>query len=395
MRSIRAYFPQVPFRHFSIYILSCLIICSCRTPKPASTPKSENRQLTASVVLDKAEAKLGDEIRITPDHPPQGWSGDVTVNAFSSRLPIDSKNNAIKVTNENGFVVVAPNEVCVSLQDADGKTIRVSNECSQVSVVAPAFNLKPYSDTVNANGGSGKISCKAPPGQALKIGGVPDWIKLKTESGSGTETMIRYRVEENKSYKVRSATIVIGDARFGLTQWGSPYVDIPFSADFTKPPIPAWELAPGELKAAKSHESPPAWILDNQPNEQATVHSSAEGPSGNPALVVERNLPSGEAWNTLIWLPGIRTQQGAGYKESIWLKAEYPVAIGLEFGQLTAPYSNCGFFQWVNVTPEWKQFTVRFKATHAACGPDNNRLSIHSGKVLGKLWIADFSLAPE
>jgi hypothetical protein len=255
--------------------------------------------------------------------------------------------------------------------------------------------LKPYSDTVNANGGSGEVSCEAPPNQALKIGGVPDWVKIKTGPGLGTETVIRYRVEENKSYKVRSAVIAIGDARFELTQWGSPYVDIPFSADFTQPPIPAWELAAGELKAAKSHEAPPVWILDNQPNEQATVHPSAEGPAGNGAFVVERNLPSGEAWKTLIWLPGIRTQQGAGYKASIWLKAEYPVAIGLEFGQLTAPYTNCGLFQWVNVTPDWKQFTVRFKAAHAACGPDNNRFSIHSGRVLGKLWIADFSLMRE
>lgn len=389
MRNIRANFPQIPLRRLSIYILSCLIVCSCRTPKPA------NPQLTASAVLDKAEAKLGDEIRITTDRPLQGWSGEVTVNAFSSRLPIDSKNNAIRVTNENGFVLVAPNDVCVALKDAKGKNIRLVNECSYVSVIAPAFSLKPYSDTVNANGGSGEISCKAPPDQALKIGGVPDWVKLKTEPGSGAETVIRYRVEENKSYKVRSAAIAIGDARFELTQWGSPYVDIPFSADFTKPPMRTWELAAGELRAAKSHDAPTAWILDNQPNEEAAVHPSREGPSGSAAFVVERNLPSAEAWKTMIWLPGIRTQQGAGYKASIWMKAEYPVDIGLEFGQRTAPYTNCGLFQWVNVTPDWKQFTVRFKAMHAACGPDNNRFSIHSGRVFGKLWIADFSLARE
>jgi hypothetical protein len=389
MHNIRAYLPQVPFRRLSICILSCLLVCSCRTPKPG------NRQIAASVVLDKTEVKLGDEIHITPDRPLPGWSGEVTVNAFNSRLPVDSKNNAIRVTNDNGFVLVAPNDVCIALKDAKGENIRMANECSHVIVIAPAFNLKPYRDTVNANGGSNEISLKVPRDQELKLGDVPDWVKLKIEPGLGPDPVIRYRVDENKSYKARSAAIMIGDARFDLTQWGSPYVEIPFRADFTKPPIPTWELAAGELKAAKSHEAPPAWILDNQPNEEATVHSSAEGPSGNAAFVVERNLPSADAWKTMIWLPGIRTQQGGGYKASIWLKAEFPVSIGLEFGQRNAPYANCGIFQWVDVAPAWKQFTVRFRATHAACGPENNRFSIHAGRVLGKLWIADFSLVGE
>jgi len=98
---------------------------------------------------------------------------------------------------------------------------------------------------------------------------------------------------------------------------------------------------------------------------------------------------------TLLCLPGIEVKEGGRYNASMWLKAEIASPVGVEFGQRTDPHSNCGLFEILIVPTDWKQITVHFRAAGHACGADNNRLAIHAGKVLGKLWISDFSLTRE
>jgi hypothetical protein len=218
---------------------------------------------------------------------------------------------------------------------------------------------------------------------------VPDWITLTRENKEVTGPAVFYRVAENKSYKHRSTVIKIGDASFELTQWGSPYVAIPYSADFTQLPIPVGEMPASELKTGKSHDEPPQWILDN--NSDATVQTSADAPDGKGALIVEHSMPADEIWKVLIFLPGVQTQ-GGEYMASVWLKADNPVSVGVEFGQRTPPYETCGLFQLVTVSKNWQQFTLPFTAANASCGPENNRFSINCGKVFGKLWISGFSL---
>jgi len=75
---------------------------------------------------------------------------------------------------------------------------------------------------------------RAPQEENWSLGSVPDWITVTKEVIAGIETVFHYQAAENHSYKHRSAAIAIGDAKFELTQWGSPYVAVPFSADFTK-----------------------------------------------------------------------------------------------------------------------------------------------------------------
>ena len=111
----------------------------------------------------------------------------------------------------------------MSLKDAAGKARRVANERINVTVATRQFQLDPESDTVNANGRAGQINVKAPAGkEEWTAGGWPDWVTFQKEPGYGNESVIRYQVAENDSYKARSAAIAIGDAKFELTQWGSP-----------------------------------------------------------------------------------------------------------------------------------------------------------------------------
>ena len=369
-------------------LVASLLFVSCKTSKPAPVRAS------TSISLDKTAVKLGDEIRINLTRPLQGWSGEATINTFRATLPIDSQNNVVRATRENGFSTLAPTEICVALKDAAGRDVTVSNRCVRVSVSSPLYHLQPESGSVSSSGGSGRIEVEAPPQEEVNLGNVPDWITAAKVPKLGVDE-IRYEVAENPSYKVRSAAIMIGDARFELTQWGSPYVSIPFTADFTTVPIAVWELVGSELKIGKSHDAPPEWVLDDQPNQNATVAVSRDGPSGKSALIVERPLNSHYAWMTMVCLPGIRTEDGGKYTVSVWLKAEFAAQIGLEFGQRTDPHDNCGLFQLVDAGTDWKQVKAHFKASGRNCGADNNRFMIQAGRVLGKLWISGFTLTKE
>lgn len=353
-----------------------------------------SQRASTTISLDKTVLKLGDEIRISTDRLAPGWSGEATIDTTRGRVPIDSKNSVVRATRDNGFSVVAPTEICVYLHDSAGREITVSNECVRVNVSEPVFDVQPERANINADGGPGRFQFHGPPGQEVEIRDVPEWLTLH-KGGRFEKDVIRYDVAKNSSYKPRSTALAIGDAKFELTQWGSPYVLIPFTADFSKAPIRVWELPAAELKLAKSPDTPPRWVLDDQPNQHATVRASADGPSGESALVVERPLPASEAWKTMIWLPGIRTEPSARYKVALWLKAEHPEQIGLEFGQRTDPHATCGVFQWVDAATDWKEFTVDFKASGQNCGADNNRFAIHAGRVGGKLWISNFSLTRE
>ncbi len=371
-----------------ICIACCLAFSACQFTKQPGPPRR------TSISLDKNKLLLGEEIRIRPEPSLGDWSGEATINSFRGRLRIDSRNNVITATRENGFTTISPTEICVTLKDAKGKDVLLSNRCVNIIVAAPNVLLSPENDAVNASGGSGRIIVQAPSGQEQPIGRVPDWISVtKEDKATGGPTLL-YKVAENRSYKLRSAAIRIGDASFELTQWGSPYVQIPYSADFTQPPIPVWELPESELKMGKSHDAPPRWILDNHANEDATVQTSPDALDAKGALILERSMPADEIWKTMIWVPGIQAQ-GQRLMVSVWLKTDTPAPVALEFGRRTAPPKNCGLFQLVQVSKAWQQFRFPFTAATASCGPENNRFSIHAGKVSGKLWIAGFSLTRE
>ena len=117
--------------------------------------------------------RLGDEVYIILSRPPQGWSGEATVNAFRGRFPIDSKNSVVRATRESGFTTFTPSEICVTLKDAAGNEIPVANQCVHINVTSPVFRLVPESDTVKADGGSGRIEVQAPSGQEWAIGTFP------------------------------------------------------------------------------------------------------------------------------------------------------------------------------------------------------------------------------
>ncbi|HUB82400.1 MAG TPA: hypothetical protein VMB03_26565 [Bryobacteraceae bacterium] len=371
-----------------VCVLGALLPLACQKAKPRS------EEPVTSVFIDKTAVKLGDEIRIQPTRPLANWTGEATINTYRARLAIDSRNNAIRVTRDNGFSTISPSEVCVALKDAKGKDLRVVNECVRIDVSTTLFHLEPENQTVSSTGGEGRVRVDAPTEAEWEFGPAPDWIAVEKEKrDAGFDPDLRYKVAVNTSYKSRSTAIPVGDAKFVITQAGSPYVAIPYSADFTQPPIPVWEMPANNLRDGDSHDQPPRWVLDDQVGQHATVQSSHEGPSGSPGLMLERPQPPDEPWKTLVWLPGLITEAGSRYRISVWLKAQAPAQVGLELGQRTDPHDGCGLFQLLDVPSDWKQFTVDFKAAGKGCGSDNNRLAFHAGRVSGKLWISGLTVS--
>jgi hypothetical protein len=167
---------------------------------------------------------------------------------------------------------------------------------------------------------------------------------------------------------------------------------IPFHADFSKAPIPIWELPP---VADSAEATEPPWVLDDQPGEDASVNVTAEGPGGASSLVVDKLLPGAYTWKTQIWIPAVKTEAGAKYRASIWLKAERPSEVALALGRRREPYNPCGLSTSFSAPTSWKQFTAEFRAEGKGCGPEDNRLAIQVGRIAGKVWIANLSLTRE
>src|SRR5215469_10722558 len=199
MRNTRAGSPRESAGLLSICIVTGLLSGSCKPSKPAS-PRP-----TTSIFVDKSTVKLGDEIRISTDRSLQAWSGEATVNTFRARLPIDSVNNVVRATRENGFSTIAPSEICVALKDGKGDVVPLAQACVRVNVAEPLWHLAPDNDTVPASGGSGQIQVRAPQEENWSLGSVPDWITVTKEVIAGIETVFHYQAAENHSYKHRSA----------------------------------------------------------------------------------------------------------------------------------------------------------------------------------------------
>ena len=132
---------QIILPSSSLHLLLVCVIAGALSSDYRS--KAVTQPPTTPISFDKTAVKLGEEIRITPARVVQNWSGMATVNTFRARLPIDSKNNIVRVTRENGFTTLSPNEICVSLKDGQGNEIPVANECVRVDVSLPAFRLDP------------------------------------------------------------------------------------------------------------------------------------------------------------------------------------------------------------------------------------------------------------
>ena len=247
-----------------------------------------------------------------------------------------------------------------------------------------SFHIAPEKDSVGAAGGWGRIYVTAPAGSRWRVNGAPDWIKFAGGVTGDGNVALSFQADENDSNEYRSAEIAIGKETFEVSQPRSSYIFIPLQERFAESPA-FWDT---------DADARSRWVLANLTGARARAGITTDGPAGKNSLVIEKQADK-NPWETMLYVPRIKTDPGAKYRLSLWLKAESPSKVWLTFGQRTEPYHDCGLDQVVEVSPAWKEVALPFQVKGEGCGADNNRLLIQIGKITGRLWLSQLLLTRE
>jgi hypothetical protein len=237
--------------------------------------------------------------------------------------------------------------------------------------VWPSVQIRPRSDALGAEGGPGQVYVTANSGDEWVARPVTSWITIKSGARGEGDGVLHYDVAQNNSNQYRSGEIAIGEARYGVLQAPRPYVQIPFIEEFDAEPL--------------------RWILEDH-TRTSVVRVAEEGPDGGSCLVLFKSKKDEKPYQTQLYLPGIRTEAGANYHLSLWLRAESPAQVWLSFDQKNKPFGPCGLWEPIAVPTAWTPFTVHFKVAGPGCGFEMNRLSLVVGSVSGRLWVSKVSV---
>ena len=251
------------------------------------------------------------------------------------------------------------------------------------------MRIDPVKETVGPEKESGSFKVKVSAGYRWSVGTVPDWIKIDSGGsglGSGTAS---YTVLENTTNDPRSATLTVGDALHQITQARSPAIRVPYHDEFryTEAPLPGYVADTAAAPAMNR------WNWDQQEDQNSDITLSPDGPPGSASMIVKRPSRDERNWATQVYLRHLNLQAGGRYRVSARMKADNPGAVSFGLGQSEAPFKSCGLSKTFQVTNTWAQYEAEFSADGEVCKSLNNRLAVMAGKIQGKLWIADFSLA--
>jgi hypothetical protein len=254
---------------------------------------------------------------------------------------------------------------------ADRLSVLMPDKSSRAS---PRFGISPTSDTLGEEGGTGYVHVMTESSRNWGVQSSAPWVTITSGLNATGDGVVGYELTRNESNQVRRADIVIGGERYPILQRATRFVRIPFVDDFDA--------------------EPSRWVLEDHART-STVSFDSRGPGGRTSLMLSKPAQDRELYQTQIYLPGIETEPGVGYRLSFWLKAEPPGSPWVAFNQRTQPFKNCGLWEMLTVPATWTPFVVRFTPSESGCGPDTNRLSLDVGHLSGKLWISKVSLTRE
>lgn len=134
---------------------------------------------------------------------------------------------------------------------------------------------------------------------------------------------------------------------------------------------------------------PKTWRLDLHDGVRGEIRRTSEDVKGLFAQVLGEN--PGEPSSAKLCRPGLSVTEGAGYVVSYRARSQKPRETDVFLAQDHEPYSNLGLSERISLTPKWRDFVHRFRATSSdgdAC------LSILVGGDLSPLEIADVVFEP-
>ncbi|HUB82402.1 MAG TPA: glycosyltransferase family 39 protein [Bryobacteraceae bacterium] len=265
--------------------------------------------------------------------------------------------------------------------------LKPDHETPPADVPASEFSIAPLHDSFPARGGTGRIYITAPPGEPWTFQDVPEWIRIQDRKGTG-DRIVSYEVSENRTNGRRSATMSAGKSTFFVTQPRSTQSYPPIFEDFPGLIGPAWALHPPD--AVSVADPPTQWVLDDQSGHGAQVLPNRDNGAVRGLILVKP--VSDEAWKTRVSLGGIVLEPGKRYQVCIWMKADNPNPVWLTFRAAGPPYGDCGLVREMPVGKIWDEYDVEFQPPET-CGGGNATFSLEAGKMVGRLWFGQFSLA--
>lgn len=123
---------------------------------------------------------------------------------------------------------------------------------------------------------------------------------------------------------------------------------------------------------------------------QSEEIAPAENAPPGRALHLKVDELGGADWHLQAGQNGLDLQDGESYTLRFWARADAPRALPFYASLDRAPWSSLGVSAQRDLTPQWQRFRISFTARGTQ--PNANRFEFVLGKMLGDVWLADFSL---
>ncbi len=136
-----------------------------------------------------------------------------------------------------------------------------------------------------------------------------------------------------------------------------------------------------------------AWNLEAPKPAKATLRVVSEGPSpGMKSLRAELTQPGTESWHFQTNQTGVTLKSEKPYTFTFWAKSDRPRSIRVDARLAKSPWSHLGLNRSIELTPEWRQFTIPFQASGGQ--KDSCRVGWGFGNDRGSVWLSGMSLKP-
>lgn len=125
---------------------------------------------------------------------------------------------------------------------------------------------------------------------------------------------------------------------------------------------------------------------------EMTIQLTDEGPRGARAIKASITRTDEVTWHGQVHYKPFSVRAGAAYTVKLWLRAEPARTLTVNAMRSQPPWTRLGLDQRLSVGPEWRQYTLTFRATQDT---DDARVTVSSlAGVLGSVWISGLSVRP-
>jgi len=145
------------------------------------------------------------------------------------------------------------------------------------------------------------------------------------------------------------------------------------------------------LRNADLAEGTAEWILEAPPPARGTLEV-VDDPEQGRVLHAQLTNKGEMPWHFQVHQIGHTLEDGRLYTVSFLAKADPPRTIYVNVRYDVPDWRMVGLNQPVDLTNEWRRFTLTFRAREPL--PGHSRLSFNNTNELGDVWYADISLRP-